>query len=166
MLKAKLGKRPTAFLQLKEAANFSLDAALQSFPFQFTEQVTWHTHYSIDYLKWRYLEIPIIPYYAHKSEKACIIFRLKDGSLGQELRICDTFGEVKEVKKLIKDIYQKCTFDYMSIEGFKDLKLPGFLKLTKSIGPDVTIRPLAQKELSDFEGFSNWQPSLGDLEVF
>lgn len=54
----------------------------------------------------------------------------------------------------------------MSIDGFTEIKLPGLLKFKRSLGPDVTIRPLAMESVTSFKDFSNWTPSLGDLEVF
>lgn len=155
----------TSFLALKEPTNFSLNKALENFNFNFSLQEHCNTAYSLQYLKWRYAQIPVIPYYASYTENACCIFRLKLGALGTELRICETFGEKKDIELLIKTIFIRCPFDYMSIEAFSDFKLPGFIKKIIA-GPDVTIRSLAIRDLADFQHFNRWHPSLGDLEVF
>lgn len=160
------GAQETRFLELKNAKEFNLNKALSDFDFTFSKDDIWHTAYSRNYLKWRYADIPIIPYYAHYNEKACCIFRLKAGGLGVELRICDIFGDKKAIEAVLKQVYHKCSFDYMSINGFSDVKLPGIFKRKLNIGPDVTIRTLAQKDLKEFRQFNQWQPALGDLEVF
>lgn len=170
IIKSKLSSATTetSFLEIPQAAQFNLNEALASFQFDFTQtSETVTTTYTLAYLKWRYAEIPIIPYYAHYNKEACCIFRLKAGMLGTELRICEIFGELNAVNKLLKAISKSAiSYDYMSIEGFSQARLPGLLKLRRPMGPDVTIRTLAEKDLKGFQGFSNWHPALGDLEVF
>jgi hypothetical protein len=160
------GSREAQFLELKNAEKYDLKKAFNSFDFKFDSGDYWKSNYSLDYLKWRYDLVPIIPYYAHFNEKACVIFRLKSGGLGVELRICDVFGQKQEIEQLLDEVYYQNDFDYMSISGFESVKLPGILKQNKNFGPDVTIRTLAEKNLDDFRGLKNWHPALGDLEVF
>lgn len=170
IIKSKLSSATTetSFLEIPQAPQFSLNEALAHYQFDFKhlhETIT--TAYSLAYLKWRYAEIPIIPYYAHYNEEACCIFRLKAGDLGTELRVCEAFGEYKAVNKLLKSISKSgIDYDYMSIDGFSQSKLPGLLKFIKPMGPDVTIRTLVNNQLEAFNKFNNWHPSLGDLEVF
>ncbi|WP_296623695.1 GNAT family N-acetyltransferase [Marivirga sp.] len=160
------GKNETSFLELPNGAEYDLQKALNQFQFNFKESTVWGTAYSLNYLKWRYEEVPIIPYYAHFNDNACVIFRLKAGGLGVELRICDVFGQKQDIEQLLDEVYYQNDFDYMSISGFEPIKLPGILKQNKNLGPDVTIRTLAEKDLTEFQGFNNWHPALGDLEVF
>jgi N-acetylglutamate synthase-like GNAT family acetyltransferase len=160
------GKAETSFLKLDNEANYDLKKALEQFSFDFKVSNIWNTAYSLAYIKWRYADIPIIPYYAHFNEEAFVIFRLKSGGLGVEMRICDAFGDKKAIEQLLDQLYDQNNFDYMSISGFEPIKLPGILKRKLNFGPDVTIRALAEKDLKEFQGFSNWHPALGDLEVF
>lgn len=160
------GKAESGFLKLEDEANYDLKKALEQFSFEFKVSNIWNTAYSLVYIKWRYADIPIIPYYAHFNTKACVIFRLKSGGLGVEMRICDAFGDKKAIEQLLNKLYNQNNFDYMSISGFEPIKLPGILKRKLNFGPDVTIRALAEKDLKEFQGFSNWHPALGDLEVF
>ena len=160
------GDLKTEFLELPNPHDYHLEEALNDFDFKFEPSSEWKSKYTLDYLKWRYQQIPIIPYYAHFNSKSCIIFRLKSGSLGVELRICEVFGNERSVEELLDEIYYQNDFDYMSISGFEPVKLPGILKQNKNLGPDVTVRTLAEKELDEFRGFKNWHPALGDLEVF
>jgi N-acetylglutamate synthase-like GNAT family acetyltransferase len=160
------GKAETSFLELPNAAQYDLQKALDQFQFDFKETSVWGTAYSLNYLNWRYAEVPIIPYYAHFNDQACVIFRLKAGGLGVEMRVCDVFGDQKAIEQLLDELYYQNDFDYMSISGFEPVELPGILKQNKNLGPDVTIRTLAEKDLSEFQNFINWHPALGDLEVF
>ncbi|WNB16868.1 GNAT family N-acetyltransferase [Marivirga arenosa] len=160
------GDQKTEFLELPNPQDYNLEKALIDFNFKFEPSSEWNSKYSLDYLKWRYQQIPIIPYYAHFNTKACVIFRLKAGGLGVELRVCDVFGDKHSVEQLLDEIYYQNDFDYMSISGFESVKLPGILKQNKNLGPDVTIRTLAEKDLDEFRNFKNWYPTLGDLEVF
>lgn len=167
ILEAKVrGRKETQFLELKNATEFDLKTALDNYAFDFESQNHWQTAYTLRYLRWRYAEVPMIPYYAHYNEEACCIFRLKAGALGIELRVCDTFGQQSGIEMLLRYVYKNCTFDYMSINGFSTISLPGLIKRKMNIGPDVTIRTLAQKEVEEFQQFKNWHPALGDLEVF
>lgn len=156
----------TKFLSLEDAGDFSLKLALEAFQNYGNSNGKWKTPYSTTYLRWRYLDIPMIPYYGLGNEKAMVIFRLKQGGLGTELRICELFGERQEALLLLKKIWKNCAFDYMSISGLQNQNLPGLIQKSLGIGPSVTIRPLSQSNLTDFHSFQHWQPSLGDLEVF
>lgn len=166
VIKAKLDpQKNTKFLTLS-GNDFSLVRAVENYRYQDEENNYWQTSYSDQYLKWRYLQIPIIPYYGHCDDKGLIIFRLKESSLGIELRICDTFGEQKAIYNLIRDIFDRCTFDYMTNIGFTSVRLPGLTRAKLAIGPDVTIRSLGLEDLTTFKNFTSWHPSFGDLEVF
>lgn len=156
----------TKFLSLNNATEFHLATAIEAFQNFDTSRQKWQTPYTHKYLQWRYLEIPMIPYYGVGDQKNLVIFRLKQGGLGTELRICEVFGEEKELLVLLKKIWTVCSFDYMSISGLVDQKLPGLFQKKLGIGPSVTIRELAQTNLDNFQSFQHWQPSLGDLEVF
>ncbi len=170
IVKAKINKaRETRFLTLEDKdkeVKYDLKSCLTEFNFSFAATPCWKTNFNLAYLNWRYAAIPNIPYYGHYNEKAAVIFRLKSGALGVEFRVCDVFGEETAVKNLLSELYYNCEFDYMSINGFSPIKLPGILKKNLPLGPDVTIRTLAQEDLNEFKKFNNWQPGLGDLEVF
>lgn len=167
VIKSKFQKnKTTKFLQIVDKQDFGVKRAIDNYVFNFNSKKFWHTSYSKEYLNWRYAQIPIIPYYAHYNSRACIFFRLKTSGLGVEVRICDTFGDLVEISQLIKEVFKTCKFDYMSIDGFSPLNLPGIFRLKQGFGPDVTLRALTKNNINDFSNFSNWHPTLGDLEVF
>jgi len=160
------GEQSAEFLKLPDFGNYQISEAIKNFDFPFEKASYFNTNYSSAYLQWRYIDIPIIPYYAHFCQKACVIFRLKSGGLGVELRVCDVFGTKNDIENLLSEIYYHNNFDYMSLSGFENVKLPGILRQNRALGPDVTIRALAEKDLDGFRKFAQWQPTLGDLEVF
>lgn len=166
VLKSKVvGSSDVEFLELNDP-EYSLDNIFSADNLDMHMDAHWHTFYSFDHLRWRYLQIPIIRYSSHTDDKAGIIFRLKRTSMGKELRVCETFGERKAVMRLINSVYRRCKFDYISLDGFSGVRLPGVLRIQRNIGPDVTIRNLTLNIIDDYRNFKKWRPTLGDLEVF
>ena len=166
-LKAKVFKSEVnIFLEL-ETNDFAIEKALENWKLiKHSKKNIWETEYSEKYLRWRYVDIPVIKYYGYADSKAMVIFRLKQSSFGIELRICEAFGNKKSCTSHIKYIYKSCTFDYMSVSGFCEVSLPGMLKKNIKNGPEVTLRSICLKQLTGFEEFEKWHPELGDLEVF
>lgn len=129
------------------------------------------THCTKEYLKWRYLDCPILEYgFAYEAESHLLIYRTKDGKWGKELRVCDLFLlSNPSQEKLINHLnhlekWHQSTFTSISglleAEVFKLLK--GFLP-PLAIGPQITLRDLSP-ELNPMN--LPWAWSLGDLEVF
>lgn len=51
-------------------------------------------HIHAAYLKWRYLDCPLFPYHFLSDQESFLLFyRIKEGKLGRELRICDLFTQ-------------------------------------------------------------------------
>lgn len=125
----------------------------------------WKTDYSLEYLNWRYSDIPIIQYGGIGNDAALVIFRIKKGGLGKELRICDAFGETGKVQGFVKQIYNKFKFDYISIDGFSSQSFPSLMSKKLNNGPEVTVHAV-NTDVEEFTNFGSWSPSLGDLEVF
>lgn len=155
--------------EFKELNNdfYNVELAINQFNISKVESTNHvFTDYTKDYLRWRYVDIPMIKYYGLGSDNLLIIFRLKQSGLGVELRIADVLGDKQSVGEVLNEIVKSVDFDYMSISSFSGLSLPLFLKKNGDFGPDVTIRSLYRKEIDDFINFKNWTPSTGDLEVF
>lgn len=134
-----------------------------------------HTPIDKRYLQWRYNDCPIVKYGAViEPGKFGIVFRLKKLNRFIELRICEIWTEQentnsfaeKSLKKLISDIKPAivtCALSPLYAGGKK--KLPGLWGPFKK-GPIITLRPLAMEKLNNFEGYSNWRPSMGSMELF
>ncbi|UII31648.1 GNAT family N-acetyltransferase [Fulvivirga ulvae] len=167
VLGSRLGAKSHAeFITLDEGHKFDLPGKLRQFEIK-NETELWHTPYSFDFLKWRYVDVPVITYYGHYDSIANsgIIFRIRTGIYGKELRIVEMFGEITSIKKLIKDVQKFTKADYVSWGDNKTFGRISYKSYKLRIGPEVTVRKL-NKGTEDFLNFGKWTPGLGDLELF
>jgi GNAT superfamily N-acetyltransferase len=133
---------------------------------------------SVNYLLWRYAQVPVAKYVAVADEQAgelrgLLIARIKATRLGNELRIADVFlkkgYDGKGIAKTLTSKKKAWKIDYTTLSGTVAANMPGItsiLSATLSIGPIVTVRTLALKNLNFLKNFNEWSPSLGDLELF
>jgi len=126
------------------------------------------------YFNWRYRDNPLFPYqYLSDGENYLLIYRIKEGKMGREFRICDFFtlrGLPKSIEKNLEvSLNQRIKSSGSRFSSFSGLSFPnqksldmGAIPILK-IGPLVTLRKVR-------EGFSpmdmTWAWTLGDLEVF
>ncbi len=136
----------------------------------------WHTAIEFNYLRWRYVDCPVVKYGAIiEPEKFGIIFRLKKMKAFIELRICeiwimpgtdaqkDASEAIKKICKSVRPLFVSCTLSPLFSNDMKK-SLALFGPFNK--GPETTIRILSKHELSEFYQFKLWQPSLGSMELF
>lgn len=137
-----------------------------------------YTPLSPQYLRWRYGECPVMTYYGIWSPHFLIIFYIKSGARGKELRLVECIGsdhstpaDKKAMRKRFKDLIKTIQPDYMSIAPSDHhpmlhslLNKTGFLPALK-IGPVLTFRPL-NSQAGDFLNIKNWEYSLGTFELF
>jgi GNAT superfamily N-acetyltransferase len=135
------------------------------------------TNVSVDYLRWRYLRVPVARYVAVGEEqrdelKGLIIGRIKETRLGRELRITDFFCHEKHIEKklneLLKENKKSWGIDYTTMSGTmqSSRSIVGKFRWACPIGPVVTIRHIDLLNLSILQQFRHWSPSFGDLELF
>jgi len=126
------------------------------------------------YLNWRYISCPLFPYqFISDGETYLLIYRIKDGKIGKELRIVDFFqlsafgeNEKKQLNARLKIIQKNEAVRFTSFSGLQfknDLPIDMGLLPVMSIGPEVTLRKVST---SDNILRRPWAWSLGDLEVF
>lgn len=126
------------------------------------------------YISWRYRDNPLFRYqYLSDGQNFLLIFRIKEGKMGREFRICDLFTAGVMTQKSKKELNQSLnqqikasgsrfsSFSGLNSEGLKVLEM-GVLPVL-NIGPLVTSRKI-QANVSPLEMNFGW--SLGDLEVF
>ena len=130
-----------------------------------------------DFLEWRYFKCPVHNYqFISDNNSFLVIFRLRQTILGKELRVVDVFY-LKETEKMdlgmvasaIEKTQKDLQVNYTSILGSNyGYSLKGLLTISKiPIGPVLTIKDLNLKNLKpDIFAKSNWNYSLGDMELF
>lgn len=126
------------------------------------------------YLHWRYRDNPLFPYqFLSDGENFLLIYRIKEGKMGREFRICDLFtvqdltkSQNKELKTSLNHRIKTSGSRFSSFSGLnysnqKVIEMGMFP--TMKIGPLVTLRQV-QDDFLPMNQAWNW--SLGDLEVF
>ncbi|RAI94156.1 GNAT family N-acetyltransferase [Algoriphagus yeomjeoni] len=133
-----------------------------------------NTNLVAGYIHWRYVKCPLFPYhFISDGETYLLIYRIKEGKIGRELRIVDFFQLAgfdsngrKQLNSRLKTIEKNESVRFTSYSGLqfgKDNPLEMGLMPVMSIGPEVTLRQAAMREETlDLP----WAWSLGDLEVF
>ncbi|WP_192350604.1 GNAT family N-acetyltransferase [Algoriphagus sp. Y33] len=126
------------------------------------------------YLKWRYEACPLLPYhFISDGSTYLLIYRIKEGKIGRELRIVDFFklpgfgeNEKKQLNNRLKTVEKNERVRFTSFSGLQfrnDLPLEMGIMPVMSIGPEITLRKVS---VSDDLLRQPWGWSLGDLEVF
>jgi N-acetylglutamate synthase-like GNAT family acetyltransferase len=126
------------------------------------------------YLAWRYRDNPLYPYQLlTDGESFLLIYRIKEGKMGREFRICDLFAPAElspsQRKKLKTSLSQHIKASGARFSSFSGLCYPlqkeldlGLLPVMK-VGPLVTLRQMKDEMVPSSQP---WAWSLGDLEVF
>lgn len=129
-----------------------------------------HTNLIPGYIRWRYQDCPIVNYsFLSDGESYLLIYRLKEGKKGKELRITDLFilsgFDKKKLQTQFRELIKNSGAVWVSFSGLnydpKVLDLGSIPLLTQ--GPLITLRKL-QDDLDPL--FLDWKWSLGDLELF
>lgn len=133
-----------------------------------------HTRMVNGFLNWRYRDNPLFHYqYLSDAENYLLVYRIKDGKLGREFRICDFFttkdlsGTMdKQLRNELNNRIKKSGCRFSSYSGLtypnQEIIDLGIIPILK-IGPIVTLRNV-QEDCIPMK--LSWGWSLGDLEVF
>ncbi len=136
------------------------------------------TNYSVEYLRWRYLDVPVATYVANGLEiegklVALIIGRIKKSKFGKELRITECFlsdeRHVNELAVKFNETKKNLKVDFITVSatGLRATKkIMRLFNFTLKAGPIVTARKLKLHDLESLFEFKAWSPTLGDLELF
>jgi hypothetical protein len=136
---------------------------------------------SVEYLAWRYARIPGFSYHSVWSfrggEGAAVVCRIKIHGPLRELRVCDlVVGPGREsrrlLRKVIRQAIHEAACDFVGVTAAPGsaergaLLLAGFIPVAR-FGPIFTVRPLNPTSSGvDPLRMENWQPAIGDLELF
>lgn len=130
------------------------------------------TRHTIDSLRWRYLGNPSLKYFAiadaSSPDQFLVVFRLKQHKNFRELRICDVFLKDEDQGKLIaRSLRQVSIQAGAAVITVSNAALHLFPSVRWHAGPLIICRPLRGEENTVQNiSFSNWHPSIGDMEVF
>ncbi len=127
------------------------------------------TRITPEYLLWRYRDNPVVKYELLSMEEVnpfILLYREKKIKGITEVRIADIICENKNRAHAIKSLSSVAnTPSFISSSGCRQpLLRSGFIKL--KVGPEVTVKNLNNLTLPQNLNFTNWTPSLGDLELF
>jgi N-acetylglutamate synthase-like GNAT family acetyltransferase len=122
---------------------------------------------NICYLKWRYYDVPVASYQILMGEEnEFVIYRIKKGKI-KELRIVEYLSNEPNISEnlwgQVKAIAAKQNARAITISGTTNNFKKGILL---NLGPVVTIRQVSTDLPKELISFTNWSPSLGDLELF
>lgn len=125
---------------------------------------------SVKFLKWRYLENPLQEYLVSYDEDFFCAVYIKTHRYFKELRISEAIFISKEGSKKLKKFINivaanNSTYIISTAKGENNLFTFSY---KGNLGPMLTIRKLncKNKVLDNFKVLSNWNYSLGDLELF
>ena len=162
----------------KVYSNFNTKDAFSKFPENWSlpnAASEFHTPISTAYLKWRYIDCPIVNYGAIiEKGKFGIVFRLKKINRFIELRICEIWTEqenmdvpaFKALKKIVRFSRPALvTCSESPLFNTQKKRMPGLFGPFKR-GPVTTLKPLAKDKLNNFDQFCHWKPSMGTMELF
>jgi GNAT superfamily N-acetyltransferase len=141
----------------------------------------YHTARTLEYLRWRYAEIPGFRYgmrWAGKGEaRAAVIFRRRARRTLDETTVCEVLvdgspGGVAAGRSALSDVLGSQGSDYAVASArtrstaAAALALAGFVPAPR-VGPHFTARPLVVPDgLPDPTRAASWACSIGDLELF
>lgn len=122
------------------------------------------------YLKWRYLENEIQSYFISSDENHFMAAYIKKRGNIKELRVSEIIYKdkkyIKVIKKFLSKISSENNANFISFHSvFYKLS---FFQIKASLGPVLTFKNINcdEKVKQDCLDNSNWNYSLGDLELF
>ena len=136
--------------------DFQLDRVL------FRNSQTISTNESSQFLQWRYLKNPNIPYEYHQDDCGWYIYRTKKSGYMKEMRVVEFFDNQKKSGELIKRLKQDAQAHNVQIITWAGFKIP-LRSVSLPVGPVITIKNMQSIQHIDL---ANWNPTLGDMEVF
>jgi len=162
----------------KSLSKFNLDIELSKLKDEFKlklDTINFSTPITKKFLNWRYRDCPVAKYGGVIEQgKFGVIFRLKKLNRFVELRICELWIEspegeleiqsaLKKIKREIRPV--AITIAKCNLTETNQRNIFNFWGPVK-IGPNITIRKINKENLTNFNEFYHWQPSIGSMEIF
>lgn len=137
-----------------------------------------HTKFSPQYVEWRYLSVPDLPYHlCHMRDdtgEVIVAYEIREKKW-KECRICDVFYFGPSAKKLFKKAvysisaaYKPAFFGFIASPELKPLlDFPLVPFNAKKYAPVMTIRETGDKKIfQDIRHVERWNASIGALSLF
>jgi hypothetical protein len=124
---------------------------------------------SPNYLNWRYRNNPVINYIIHCEHDIYLAAYLRPRNYFMELRVSELIyqGDTKtiadKVKCVLNSLISTSKITLVSFSPYTADIIPG-ISFVLPIGPVLTLKNLNMQV--PFENLSDWNISLGDLELF
>lgn len=147
----------------------NLEPLLESYNDKLVQNKKLFTPKSSKYLKWRYLNNEIQPYFVYNDENIFIASYLKDRGRFLELRISECIYNSKNGKKLARQVikewssmYKPNFISYSFSDNLFNLQVSG------NFGPVLTFKNIncSEKNYNRFLDEEEWNYTMGDLELF
>ena len=139
----------------------------------------YHTAPTLEYLRWRYADVPSFVYYAaargEGASGALLVMRARRRGALRELRVCDlvvgpTAAARRHARVLLGRLPRVADVDIvlgMRTHGISAGALAGTSYFpAPRTGPLLTAYPLNAAGLPDPRTLAHWQPQVGALELF
>ncbi|HMQ00783.1 MAG TPA: GNAT family N-acetyltransferase [Cyclobacteriaceae bacterium] len=122
-----------------------------------------HTPLHHNYLCWRYRDNPQYTYELLLEDDFILIYRIKKHKYFKEWRITELLGDTQ---KALDALYAAMgdSMGLISASAAYPLRKSGFWKF--KAGPSLSTRNLNMTGYPEKLSFTNWQPALGDMELF
>lgn len=139
----------------------------------------WNTHQETNrhlftpkssaYLKWRYLNNPVIKYFVHADKSLFLAMYIRKRKNITELRVAELIclgnkgKDRKKVKSIIRDLATEKSAQIITFAPHVKSWMPGF-KLNLPVGPKLTTKKI-NVDLPSFKDY-NLAFQMGDMELF
>jgi GNAT superfamily N-acetyltransferase len=173
------GARPPPPVEAPSAAEALRDAEGLSLLLRETEtnggQIA--TPRTLEYLRWRYADAPLLDYRAAQIDGSggtdgLAIFRVRRRGALWETTIPEVLvpsGDSRTARRLLRAIARAADVDHMTCSfpsGTAAARAARFTTVAAPRGMTLVVRPLRENLLPDPGLLDSWALSLGDLEVF
>jgi GNAT superfamily N-acetyltransferase len=127
-----------------------------------------HTPLHTAYLNWRYRDNPNAQYHVLSSDEDrpfILIYRFKKHRYFTEVRMTDLICDPAHAAMAIQCLQSRLSgIKLLSIGGAHQLKQQAFI--TMPVGPKITTLNLNMPAYPESLNFTDWSPTLGDMELF
>jgi GNAT superfamily N-acetyltransferase len=138
-----------------------------------------NTDYSLDYLRWRYQQVPVVHYQAHYEKRndssVMFVYRIKITNYVRELRVSELLYAGADARLLIRSGLQNLVRQHRpqvvtllaDPNGEIEKALPVGFFLADSLGLTITYRKVNDSDLLALgQNPNRWNFSAGTLELF